>query len=495
LNKKTLKHYDVAILGSGVIGLFCGWKLSTRGLSVIVLEKGGKTPKLPNDNFIYLKERYNGAVDGRRVGLGGTSRAWGGALIPSQKSELLRIYDENFVNRLLAGKIEVEKFFGLDNSTYENSNPELMFFSDFFKSRSAKWVGVKNKNTLNRVKKLTRFSKKPKIIIDAHIVKWHFENSRIVGIDYQDSSSDSKTVFFDNLVFATGAVGNVELIANVCRNLNQTIPSQLGKNLSDHLSVPILELNIPRKLETYFSRHFGQKFVKQTFRRDFRIESSWRENNAFPAFFLHFTQEGMGAFKLIRRILASIENKQKIHLKDILSFLLLFPSVVNLIYYRLRFKSLRINSAQKIICYCVIEKPTNENCQISGLEVNVDSRNGLEIRWEVLESDLKPVCFIQDILYRDLIAKYLQFGVSISKVAIEKPTGKNYEGIYHPTGVTRSDSKDGEGVVSLEGKVHGFENLFSLSTGNLPRGGGPNPTMNALLIANLACLQILECSS
>lgn len=487
-----LEKFDVAIIGAGTIGLFCAWKLSSSGRKVIVLERGGVKNEYYSNDFNFSRSVYSGATRGRMTGLGGTSAIWGGALIPSQQEDFKRFYENSMVEDLLSGISDVESFFALPEASYERTDDNLFPISKSCKIRSAKWAGVKNKNSFFRIKKLLKSTRMPEIILEARVLEWIFESGRIVAARYLSQNGREYQVTFDQLLVTCGALGNVQIIADIFRQAGIDTPKELGKHLSDHLSVPILELRIPRNLESLFSRQFGQRFVSGTSRRDFRIESSWKDSYDQPAFFLHFSQVGTGAFRIFRKLLESLSGGPRITIQESLRFLATFPTLLRMLYYVLRYRTLQISSTREITVYCVIEKLISEKCRIDGFATQQDSNSPLTIHWEILEEDISAVVNVQDSIYADLRNIFDEFRISIKKLEIMKPTQGNYEGIYHPTGVTRSDSKDGKGVVSQFGKLHSFTNVYAVSTGNLPRSGGTNPTMNALLIANLACLDMLR---
>ena len=76
------KPFDVAIVGAGVVGVFCAAQLERRGFRVALIEGGDLTPDtLSNPRYTEIAGRAHSTVDsGRAMGLGGTGLLWGGQL-------------------------------------------------------------------------------------------------------------------------------------------------------------------------------------------------------------------------------------------------------------------------------------------------------------------------------------------------------------------------------------------------------------------------------
>jgi hypothetical protein len=76
------RPYDVAIVGAGVVGIFCAIQLERRGWRIALIDGGDLTPDtLSNSRYTEIAGRAHSTVDsGRAMGLGGTGLLWGGQL-------------------------------------------------------------------------------------------------------------------------------------------------------------------------------------------------------------------------------------------------------------------------------------------------------------------------------------------------------------------------------------------------------------------------------
>ena len=83
---------DVLLIGAGTCGLVLADALRRSGLTVTVLESGGRTPDQATERLNEVEQagafHYRGATEGRRRSIGGTSLLWGGALLPFQPHDI-----------------------------------------------------------------------------------------------------------------------------------------------------------------------------------------------------------------------------------------------------------------------------------------------------------------------------------------------------------------------------------------------------------------------
>jgi choline dehydrogenase-like flavoprotein len=76
---------DVTIVGAGAVGLVLGLSLARAGSRVLVLEAGGRTPPARYQALnlgTVVGKPHLGLAAGRMKALGGTTRLWGGQLVP-----------------------------------------------------------------------------------------------------------------------------------------------------------------------------------------------------------------------------------------------------------------------------------------------------------------------------------------------------------------------------------------------------------------------------
>jgi choline dehydrogenase-like flavoprotein len=92
--KKCSETTKICIIGGGTVGLFLAKKLSEKKIHTIIVEEGKEIQtKKPNTKYNYTKsselllEQYTKKYSG----LGGTSKVWGGQMIPFQKYDLPKI--------------------------------------------------------------------------------------------------------------------------------------------------------------------------------------------------------------------------------------------------------------------------------------------------------------------------------------------------------------------------------------------------------------------
>lgn len=82
---------DVLIVGAGAVGLTMGLTLARAGRRVLICEAGGAPldPDWQSRNAVLQSGRnHAGSIEGRYRGLGGTTRLWGGQLMPFTPADL-----------------------------------------------------------------------------------------------------------------------------------------------------------------------------------------------------------------------------------------------------------------------------------------------------------------------------------------------------------------------------------------------------------------------
>ena len=88
---------DVTIVGAGAVGLFLASALAERGLRVTVLEGG---PAIPPADYRSVNRGRNmgrhhvGLAEGRMQALGGTTKLWGGQLVPFDAGDFAAIDED-----------------------------------------------------------------------------------------------------------------------------------------------------------------------------------------------------------------------------------------------------------------------------------------------------------------------------------------------------------------------------------------------------------------
>src|SRR6266581_1213221 len=83
--------WDLCIVGAGAAGLALATQFLNTSWRIIVLESGLREPDAVADDLNTLASvglRHDGWRSGRVRSLGGTTRAWGGQLVPMRASEL-----------------------------------------------------------------------------------------------------------------------------------------------------------------------------------------------------------------------------------------------------------------------------------------------------------------------------------------------------------------------------------------------------------------------
>src|ERR1044071_3833858 len=88
----TTSHVaSVCIIGAGAGGLFLARRLADAGIDTVLVEAGSERVVKAADTDLlpeFSRDVYDGAINGRGFGLGGSTALWGGVLVPYTRHDL-----------------------------------------------------------------------------------------------------------------------------------------------------------------------------------------------------------------------------------------------------------------------------------------------------------------------------------------------------------------------------------------------------------------------
>ena len=268
--KFRAQSFDVAIIGAGVVGVFCAIQLEKQGLGVALIEGGDVTPDtLSNAKYAEIAGRAHSTVEsGRAFGLGGTGLLWGGQLSemgaadvagdkgfwPISYPELRVLYDRTYAALGLPPRIDnasARAHFGGDEGivggverifSYWLPNPNL--------------AGVFRK-TISRSPGLTVFTRCKAVGLSFD------ENGRARGVRVQTSSGLS-TVAAGRVVITCGVVESVRfaLAARREENCPWRENGRIGLAFQDHIGGEFGALIV--KNDRLFRDRFETGFIRKT---------------------------------------------------------------------------------------------------------------------------------------------------------------------------------------------------------------------------------------
>jgi choline dehydrogenase-like flavoprotein len=490
---------DVCVVGSGAAGTYLGVRLAERGLSVVILEAGGRTGVDGARIGIeaeFGRTQYRGATDGRAFGLGGSTSRWGGLLIPHSERDLRRGTDRHLEAwRHIVGTVarnservyetlglrpprprgaEIRHLSGRAADALSRAGLELA---------AAEFLPFRRKNLACLLDRVPDGRGNLRVFLHAVAVHWElFEGGagkpRVKSVRARCGDCMLSTVAA-SFVVAAGAVESARILLEMERQVGWRPFRQgaaVGHYLGDHLSCAIAE--VPRSERKVAIHHFGPRFAGGTM-RSFRIMESCPPEGA-PRAFAHFIfQNESAGFQLAKKLLGGLQSRSVPQLspRELANGA---TGIVALGWNRVVRSRLHVPYEAKISVQLDIEQQPNYRNRIR-LDDQTDSlgRPVPVIEWEITERDHETIQATAD----RILARWAgsQAGLPELIPLDGDAAGLKPHDAYHPVGVCRLGT-DQESVVDPGLHVHGMANLAVLSTAVFPSAGTANPTFSMLCL-------------
>lgn len=251
---------DVLIVGAGAAGIAMAQDFAKRGVSVLVVEAGGRTPES------YDRSMYEAEITGRPYSatwtrfraLGGSTRVWAGwcrpldpwvftrrswvgdAAWPFRAKELNPWYRR--ASRLLSlGDYQWDGV-AISSSVGEGSLKDVP--GALTRLRSPAWRFMPHPRDFAIAFEGFLNGAKSRVLVDAAVVGFAVERNRVRSATVQSPRGRRVNIRFDHVVLAAGGIENVRLLWEIEHRLarwNRTINRSqwLGRGWQEHPHVPI----------------------------------------------------------------------------------------------------------------------------------------------------------------------------------------------------------------------------------------------------------------
>ena len=505
---RTIQKTDVVVIGAGLAGLMLAAQLARKGVGVVVVESGTAEGAITGDDPLNIVEQlgqpYRGATQGRLRGLGGTSRMWGGAMLPFLPCDM-GAHTAGWPVEWPVAYGELEPAFAQIERTF--SLPEGSFLHDAghavpedagFILRSAKWPTFKLRNITNALGKVS-VGRLVDVWLNATVTDFQLaESGRVHRVIAQSTGGKTLEVDASDVVVAAGAIESTRLLMLLdARHDNRIFApdKQLGHYFYDHLSTAaamIEPINASR-----FNLTFGLKFV-QGGMRDLRIEPSAaiRRADGLPAAFAHIAaiaeeQSGFAALRGLYRDLQSGYGIKWHHARELSGYL---PWLAQAGWWRFGRRRLLYPKNAHFELALVIEQMPNPQSTISlsGTEFDSFGVPRAVIDWRTSPADVDAFAALQGRLCRYWSHSPFAALGRLTPTARDRWESRlqSDSDVFHPGGSTRMGASPASGVV--DGNLRSFRipNLRIVSTSCFPTGGGANPTFMLLAFAVRAAEQL-----
>jgi choline dehydrogenase-like flavoprotein len=473
-----------------------------------VLESGLHQPDAQSEDLNQLESiglRHDGWGEGRIRSLGGTTRAWGGQLIPLRSSELearpwvpnsgwpLRLEDlEPYYRR-------VEQLLRIEGPPYDEAAWTRLgvappaFDGLEFRIRFSQWAALGRRNFAVLWRRELERSKNVSVLLDATVVsvRCTSDGSHCETVQLRSRAGRQASIRARAFVIACGAIETARLLlaSPIARSYSVANSSGLvGRCFQDHVSYIAgeIEPTSRRRIQDLFDpRYVGATMYSVKIEPTDTVmeRERWLNVMAHIAFQI---PDALGWMEL-RRILRSLQagRFELPSWHESMAMLRGSAELTRLVlarYFARRRRSPE-SGAVRLLIDCE-QAPNSDSRVLLDTRVDAFGMPRARLDWRVGELETRTLTgFAQCVA-----AEFQRLGMGRIRLAgapdfqIRDTPGAARD-IFHHMGTTRMSSSARTGVTRADLRCHDVDNLFVAGAAVFPAGGIANPTFTALALS------------
>lgn len=512
------KSAQVCVIGAGFAGLVASLRLAKRGYSVILLESGYLTVE-PDINELNRADTsattYAGAMTGRIRGLGGTSRRWGGRLLPltphdtSPRPHLALDGWPFALHELDIYTSEIEQMFGLDHTAFEGDvldgiDPDIVIprSDPDIQIRLPKWPGFRRRNIGRRLRGQILRNSALQLLLGATVCEFKMTPAgRLASVKARSLGGRKVTVTADHFLITAGTIETTRLLLLLDQQTQHRAFQDcraLGHYFQDHIRVEVGRL-MPAD-DHRVTRLFGYDYWGNTRRKlYFQLSDQAQDTNAVASAYaearLHIS-DGTP----LDRLRALVRDFQRHEIQNSLRKLLYVLAdrdlLASLGLWRALTQKMFLPSTTELRLDVRIEQVPTYNNRIT-LSDQCDSF-GIplpRLEWSPGETELRTFLRMIQCL-RDF---WLRAGIEQLCPVIWNPAVldetlslSDCVDTSHPSGTTRMGASPTDSVVNANLQCHAISNIWIASASTFPTAGSANPTFTIIQLALRAADAIIR---
>jgi hypothetical protein len=495
-NKITSK---ICIIGGGTAGLFLAHTLRLKKIPVTILEAGGEV-KNETRNFEYeFKNRFYKLASLRgKNNLGGSTKVWGGQMIPFQKKDLQKRDYLNLKSWVIKYN-EIYKYFSFVKKSFEfefikntsdikiNKNKYYNFAKKYFNLRFSTFIKPKIKNFYKHFYQQIKKDINLNIYTNAKVkeISNKLNNLSVKKIIAESNNGNILEIEADIFVICCGTLESTRLLLNYNKknnNLNKNQKKILGRFFTEQLSINTGRFIIKdlKKFILYFSPLYSNGLIHSP---RLELKYSFQKNNNIQNACCNFDFYHKKFYWL--NLIKKISNIKKINFKLIKYIVFVIPQILedfyNLFFFRVLNKSVWFNKPHNMLFSITLEQLPGFNNKLL-LKKNINNPDKLVIDWKIKKKNINTIKLITN-SFKDLWEKSKLNEIAEFKLKkLNNLTIKDFKECYHPTGTIRIGSSRMNSILNKNLKLWSLKNLYVCSTAIFPTSGCSNTGFTLLAL-------------
>jgi len=502
----------ICLVGAGIAGLAAAVRLARNpNRRVIVIESGVRNFDQAIQDLNEVEDvfsSYKGAFGGRFRGLGGTSTAWGGRLLPLAAHD---VEDREYAGApawpisftdLERYRPDIEALFSVDNESFEEDVLQKIDRQHLlprghrdFVVRYPKWPQFKRCNMVNLLGEEVAQSPNLEVWLGATVKQFDLDpaTGRLAAIRAASLSGRELTVRAREFLLTPGTIEATRLLLLLDAQSEGRVFGQchaLGRYFQDHVGIAAAQLR-PRNRHLT-NRALSYHFIGTT-RRSLHFELSPAAQRAEQcgSGFAHVTMglDGSAALTAVKKIFRSLQRGRIEINRDDLARLASDPgSMVQGAYWRYVRKQLHWPEGMDLQLNIWIEQLPHWDNRISLSEKR--DRLGVpmaRVEWRPREAEERTfqACIrrLRDYWHGTGLEGFCDLEWMPDLGHPDIPAISTASDLLHPSGSTRMGTDPKTSVVGPDLSCHAVPNLSVASASVFPSAGSANPTYTILQLA------------
>lgn len=465
------RKYDVCLCGAGPAGITAARVLVKQGKRVAIFEGGGlEFSELSQDPYKGKSigfQYWDGVYTNRLRFFGGTSNHWAGRCAFFDNVD----FEQRDYHGLPGWPItreEVFQYFDAACSVLDISR------EGFQSSQVEKWKGENFRYSEVTNSPPTRFGQKYyqelkdssniDVYINANLTNINLNDDHNAVTSFEIQNYDKKQFLYssDNYVIALGAIENARVLLNCDKQIQGGIGNQngmVGRCFMEHLNVEIGRFVSDDS--PIWQRGSGdiQLNPSESLIKKLQI------GNAVLDFSRNSNPISYGRLKQLKQTLREMVCKSEIA-TDLSRNVLDFDC-----------------PGDGVITSMIEQTPNLKSRVFLGAEKDMFGMRRVKLDWQISDNDYKTIRALGLEVAKEM-ARNGSARVQLKDFILDSTKDiRSIDGHAHQMGTTRMSENPKFGVVNKNLQIHGFKNIFVAGSSVFPTGGGSNPTLNLVMLA------------